>query len=251
MAPFATAIQVYTVRHQLEEDFRGTMQAMSDIGYRAAELIGNYGGMAPEELAAFMQDLGMACCGLHTSVEDLQDPGSEPYAYASALNCPYVTTSLAAWVADAWSEAIENVARAAEVAYSKGFTFAYHHHAQELQKFDGEYALDILFEKTDPAKVQCEHDTYWLKKGGEDPVRYIRQYAGRLPLLHVKDMDPEDGSFTEIGNGSMDVPAILTAARNAGVKWVIYEQDVCKRPPLESARISFENLTSAIDAMES
>ena len=81
-----------------------------------------------------------------------------------------------------------------------------------------------------------------MKKGGECPVRYIRKYADRLPQIHMKDMDREDGSFTELGTGTVDLPGCVEAARDTICEWLIYEQDVCKRPQFESAKISLEYL---------
>ncbi|MHC4714884.1 MAG: sugar phosphate isomerase/epimerase family protein [Planctomycetota bacterium] len=235
-------IQLFTVREQLTEDFRGTLSVLAGMGYRGVELGGNFGDMSPDELAGFLQSLGLTTCGLHSSVEALQDPGSAPYEYAAALGSKHVTTGLLSEVERDWAAAIENVARAAKVAAEKGFTFTYHNHAQEMATVDGGVAIDVLAARTDPDTVQFELDTYWVKKGGYDPVAYIRKYAGRLPQLHLKDMDPSDGSFTELGEGLMDLAAIFAAARDAGVQWMIYEQDRWKRPALESCRMSIENL---------
>ena len=235
-------IQLYTVREALTEDFQGTLKALAEMGYDGVEFAWNYGEMAPDALAAFLDEIGLKCCGLHAPTEAVTDSESEHYAYAAALKSPCVTTSMAGKVAEAWNEAISIAAEAGEVAASKGFTFTYHNHAQEFEKKNGDYALDLLYAQTDPAKVRCELDTYWIQAGNEDPVAYIRNYADRLPQLHVKDMDGEDGSWTEVGYGILDMPAIFAAAIEAGVQWVIYEQDVCKRPALESARMSIETI---------
>ncbi len=235
-------IQLYTVREQLKEDFRGTLRVLAEMGYRGVELGGDSGGMSPEELARFLESLGLEACGLHSSVKALQDPESAPYEYAAAVGSRYVTTGLLAEVERDWAAAIENVARAGEVAREKGFIFTYHNHAEEMATVDGGVAIDVLAARTDRSAVRFELDTYWVKKGGYDPVVYIGKYAGRLPQLHLKDMDPSDGSFTEIGEGLMDLPAIFAAAAEAGVEWMIYEQDRWKRPALESCRMSIENL---------
>jgi sugar phosphate isomerase/epimerase len=81
-----------------------------------------------------------------------------------------------------------------------------------------------------------------VTRGGEDPVNYIRRYAKRLPQLHLKDMDAADGSFTELGNGKIDLAACVCAAKDSICEWVIYEQDVCKRPAFESAVISINHI---------
>ena len=110
---------------------------------------------------------------------------------------------------------------------------------------EGQYALDMLYAATDPKTVKAELDTYWIKKGGADPAPYIRKHKGRVRQIHLKDMDPTDGSFTEVGAGLIDLPAVFQAAQEAGAQWMIYEQDRCKRPPLESAKITIENLRKA------
>jgi sugar phosphate isomerase/epimerase len=123
----------------------------------------------------------------------------------------------------------------------KGMRLSYHNHSFEFVKFDGEYALDMLYANTSPENVLAEIDTYWVQHGGEDPAAYIRKYSGRGPILHVKDMaDDEKKSFAEIGNGILDWHAIREASQQSGVEVYCVEQDVCPGDPLDSARISFQ-----------
>lgn len=242
MKTFPIGIQLYTVRSLLDDDFSGTLQALAEMGYQGVEFAGNYGGLPPKELANLLKTLGLQCCGLHAKLDEIGNPQSNSYQYAKALGSPYITTSLAKAVAKDWGATIQNVNEAAPVATQAGMTFTYHNHAQEFAKINGAYALDLLYEKTDPAHVKAELDTYWIRKGGEDPAAYIRKYAGRIPQVHLKDMDAGDESFAEVGEGILDMKDILAAAEEADSEWIIVEQDTCKRPPLESANISIENL---------
>jgi sugar phosphate isomerase/epimerase len=86
-------------------------------------------------------------------------------------------------------------------------------------------------------------DTYWVKKGGEEPDAYLRKYANRVPLVHLKDMG-EDGDFRPVGEGTIDYPSLFAAAEEAaGTVYYIVEQDVCRTAtPLESVAISIGNL---------
>ena len=59
-------------------------------------------------------------------------------------------------------------------------------------------------------------------------------------------MDPKDGSFTELGQGCIDLASCIAAARDSICEWVIYEQDICKRPPFESAVMSLEHLNKLL-----
>ena len=235
-------IQLYTVRDRLEEDFEGTLRAIKDMGYDGVEFAWMFGGKTPEELAKFVeQDLGLLVCGFHLKTAEATNAKDPAWTYALALKSPYVTVSLAGWVEERWDEAIATVKEAGKIAKKKGLQFTYHHHAQEFADKGGKYALDVLLEATDPEEVKLELDTYWIRKGGEDPVAYLRTKAGRVPQLHVKDM-AKDGSFAEVGEGEIDFPAVIEAADEARVPWLIVEQDKCARPSIESAEISAKNL---------
>jgi sugar phosphate isomerase/epimerase len=245
MKKFPLGIQLFSVRDECKKDFKGTLSALAKLGYHGVEFAGEYGGMTPDQLAAFLKELRLRCCGIHTSLEDLLAAGSISYQYAKALRAPYITTSCAGQVEKDWKGTIEKLKQAGKIAQSAGVAFTYHNHAPEFQMIEGQYALDMLYAATDPKTVKAELDTYWIKKGGADPAPYILKHKGRVPQIHLKDMDPADGSFTEVGAGLIDLPAVFQAAEEAGAQWMIYEQDRCKRPPLESAKITIENLRKA------
>lgn len=245
MAKLPLGIQLYTVREECKKEFKGTVSALAKLGYQGVEFAWNYGGMTPEQVAAFLKELNLRCCGLHAPLDGLLDAQSEWYTYAKAVKSPHVTTSCAGEVAKDWKGTISKLREVGRVARSVGIPFTYHNHAQEFEKIDGQCALDLLYAQAEPETVKAELDTYWIKKGGDDPVSYIRKYKGRVPQVHLKDMDRADGSFTEVGAGVMDLPGIFKAAEDVGAQWMIYEQDICKRPPLESARITIENLRRA------
>jgi sugar phosphate isomerase/epimerase len=245
MSKIPVGIQLYTVRQSLNQDFKGVVKELAAMGYKGVEFAGNYGNLEPVELAAFLKETGLKCCGQHGGIEDITNPGSKLYAYAKALNCPYLTTSCASVVDKDWPGTIELLRKCGAVAKANGCVFTYHNHSQEFTQFDGVYAEDMLFQKTDPAEVFAELDTFWIRKGGPDPVAYIAQYPGRVPQIHLKDMNPLTCVFTEVGNGLMDLKAIFKVGVAVGTKWVIVEQDVCPGPELESARISIQNLKKA------
>ena len=81
--------------------------------------------------------------------------------------------------------------------------FYYHNHAHEFKLFNGVYGFNMLYKETDPEFVKAEIDTYWVKYAGLDSAEYIRTYAGRCPLVHLKDTkDNESRDFAEIGSGT-------------------------------------------------
>jgi len=90
--------------------------------------------------------------------------------------------------------------------------------------------------ETKPESVRYEMDVFWIIHPGQDPVKLLGKYGQRFELMHVKDMKKgtPTGLFTghsdvtndvALGTGIMDWPAILQAARNAGVKWYFIEDE--------------------------
>ena len=57
--------------------------------------------------------------------------------------------------------------------------------------------------------------------------KYMEKYAGKIPLLHMKDYARPDGKLTFVpcGSGLLDIPAVLDAAEKYGVEDIIVEQD--------------------------
>src|SRR5438552_528648 len=96
--------------------------------------------------------------------------------------------------------------------------------------------------------LRAELDTYWLQAAGASPATWLRKLKGRVPLVHLKDMTVVDGraAQTEVGNGNLDWPEILSACREAGAEWLIVEQDETERDPIESLTVSYRNLADLL-----
>ena len=240
------ALQMYTLRDMAAQDMIGTLRKVKEIGYEGIELAG-YGDASPDALYEAVHELGLKVVGAHVGFGALQeDLGGVVAEQARMGNTHLVCPSIPGPRRNAegyreFAQELESIAREASGA---GVTLCYHNHDFELRDvFDGQMGLDILYANSDPKLVQAEIDTFWIQKGGSDPAAYIRQYAGRAPLIHVKDMTKDDRqTFAEVGTGSLDWPAIFEAAEAGGAKAYIVEQDVCPGDPLDSARISLENL---------
>lgn len=247
MSKIPIALQLFTVRDDCAADFKSTVEQVARIGYKGVELAGNTGGMNAKELKAFLDGLGLTVAGSHVSIDAIVNGLDSAIEFAVEVGnkwivCPYLGDE---WRADAagWVKTAKTLEAAGAKCREAGIQMCYHNHSFEFVKYDGQYALDLFYASADPTLLQVELDCYWVKHGGEEPVDYIRKYKGRLPLLHLKDMAPgEDRVFAEVGEGILDFPAILAAAQESGVEWCVVEQDICQRPPLESARISFDNL---------
>jgi sugar phosphate isomerase/epimerase len=239
------ALQLYTVRDDLSRDFAGTIQKIAEIGYRYVELAG-YHNNSVAEVKRFFDANGLTAMAGHTGFDLVKNSTSQVVDEYRALGAKYVVVP---WIGEEWRRNFEDYKRLgatlgelAATLKGEGLTLCYHNHAFEFEKFDGDtYGFDALFAAAGP-DVKVEMDTYWVKKGGEDPAVYLTKYAGRVPLVHLKDMTAE-GDFAPVGTGTIDYPSLFAAAESGGAEYYIVEQDRCTaQTPLESVAISFNNL---------
>ena len=238
------ALQVWTVRDELAKDFKGTVEKVARIGYKGVEVGGDTGGMNAKELRKFMDGLGLAIVSSHTPYDQLAGDLGPTIEFAHECGMRFVACPWAQGKsAGEWLTIAKTLEKAGAKLKEAGLQLCYHNHSHEFTRYKGHYAFDILYANSKPDLLMAEIDTYWVKAGGEEPQDYIRKYAGRVPLIHFKDMTAgANPTFTEVGNGILNWPEICSAADEAGTQWYIVEEDVCQRPPIESARISLENL---------
>jgi len=100
-----------------------------------------------------------------------------------------------------------------------------------------------LFDLVDPDLVHFALDT-GLASGGIDVTEVIRTYRERINHVHFKDFNFKNGTYVDLGEGSVDFPTIMDSLRSVGYdSWIIIEDwysPESPRTPLESARKSKE-----------
>lgn len=246
MTKLPVALQLYTLRDEMTKDFVGTVRKVAELGYEGVEFAG-YGGLSPAELKRLLDECGLRVAGSHTWIDRLNNGLEQEMEYAQAIGLKHLVVPFSPpeWrsTADDCKRFAERLNETGAKTKAAGVTLVYHNHDFEFAMFDGQYILDIFLAHSDPDLVQLELDCYWALKAGVDPEAYMRKHAGRIPLLHVKDMTaPPESTFAEVGEGVIDWNPIFAAAEVAGAQWYIVEQDRCARPPLESVAISRQNL---------
>lgn len=225
-------VQLYTVRDALKADFDGTLQRVAAIGYKEVEFAG-YMEKTPAQVKASLQAAGLKAPATHLSLEELEQQWGPTVEAAHAIGIKYLVVP---WIDAEQRKTLDDYRRVAATfnrlgkqARGEGLRFAYHNHAFEFAKLDGQVPYDMLVAETDPALVEFELDLYWTIEGGGNPLAYFAKYPGRFPLVHVKDRTA-GGTMVDVGAGAINWGAIFAYRKEAGIRHYFVEHDEPKDP---------------------
>lgn len=251
------------------------LKKLAEMGYHCVEI--SQIPMTPENVAGMKQaseEFGIKIAACSASLEPMY-PGApnesltthfdKIVADCKALNCNFLRIGmLPPNLMGNKEKALEFATRADEMAArlaEHGIALYYHNHHVEFEKYDGKYLMDIIKDCT--KHIGFELDVYWIQRGGENPVRYIQQFAGRIKLLHLKDyrikLDAsalESGDrakfreafegavqFAEVGEGNLPMKEIIDTGLACGSEYFLIEQDQqYGRDPFDCLATSRDNL---------
>ena len=204
-------IQMYSFSDGKHEDSRENLRLASQLGYDGVELFPPDFQIPAEEMKALTEELGLAVVSMHVPAKEQI---VELIPYAKALCCNKLGVTMEPMLTDAdvhrWAKEL-NVYGAA--CMEQGCWMIYHNHTQEFAPCEGRRIIDVLMEETDPNSVAFELDAGWCSAAGHDPIALVKQYAGRVKLIHVKEssevigsLPPFDASKLEIVDGNPVLP---------------------------------------------
>src|SRR6185437_385544 len=244
-------VQLYTVRKIIGKNPLATLEAIQKIGYTEVEATaGNL-----DEIWPALEKTQLKAVSIHL---EHSEPGS---ALDSALAghkqkgfeyvvVPYLETARGG--ADGVKRISEMLNKIGEQAKSHGLTLCYHNHAHDFTPMGGSSPITMMMEQTQPSLVMLELDVFWASVAGLNPIDVLKKYSGRVPLVHLKDKAKDLGvqynekvpatAFKSVGSGSIDFPAVLSAAAASGVRHYFVEQDETPGDPIASLRKSYDYL---------
>jgi sugar phosphate isomerase/epimerase len=253
------AAQIYTVRDYLSNSsaFAESMQRLKQIGYPAIELIPS-DKISDKEIATLCRDAGLTVAAAHVPGKTLLE---EPKAIVEKLQT--VGTKLGAYAfpggvdlgsVDQVNRLSDQLQNAAAVLAGSGLVLAYHNHAMEFSRLNGELVYEILHKRA--PSMAFEFDTYWAQVGGVNPERWIQKLGSKLVSLHMKDygVPPKHDAppfMAEVGYGNLDFPALVSEADKVGCQWFVVEQDFTPGNPFESLEKSFRYVKEKLVEAES
>jgi sugar phosphate isomerase/epimerase len=218
-------LQIYSLGRELAADVPGGLKKVAQMGYTVIELAGynkegKINAVTMADFKKYADDAGLKIVSSHinppvreyteSNLEQIKDFWKAAADHHAAIGCKYIiqpgqpstrSTEEVAFVGKVFNEA-------GKIAKAAGLQFGYHNH-------NGEYATvvpggteplptgrggfrrppegakviyDAMLEATDPSLVVFENDVYWTVMGQKDPVAYMKKYADRIRLLHIKDI---------------------------------------------------------------
>lgn len=226
-------IQLYTLRDIIGKDTKDVLKSLAGFGYKQIEGYegpkGLFWGMTNKELKSYLDSLGMSMISSHCNwTQDFERKAAQAGEIGMKyLICPYLGPQKSI---DDFKKAADNFNKAGEICKKNGLRFAYHNHGYSFMNQDGQFPQDVMMAGTDPSLVDFEMDIYWVVTAGADPEAWLKKYPNRWKLCHIKDRgknfkagDPD--ASVDLGTGSINFKKIAKAAKSAGMKYYIVEQE--------------------------
>ena len=239
MPSIPVALQLWSIRDHVKNDFAAAVAEVAKIGYTGVETAG-FGDLDAEGAAAALKAAGLKCAGMHAGIDALRSDLNGCISNAHKLGAKHVICP--SWPHDHFISAAACQGIGKELGIIGGafrahdIQFAYHNHAIELAIVYGRRVFDWMLDAAAPRDLGCQADVYWVQVGGKDPAEFIREQGRRIRTIHLKDQ-------SEIGGGPVDFEAVFTAVDSIGsVEWNVVEVEEYNHDPMESCRLSFEQL---------
>jgi sugar phosphate isomerase/epimerase len=249
-------VELYTVRSIITNNPAQVLKSIHEMGYKEVEAVfASLGAIGPA-----LKDSGLKPVSVHVDTALFMEGGSKlddafgqvkQFGFEYAV-LPYIPPAQRGG-ADTFKKLAETLNKSGEKANAAGLKLCYHNHAFEFEPLAGTTGFEILMHDTHKDLASLELDIFWASVAGHDPVAVLKKYSGRIPLLHLKDkksgqpvqynekVTPD--TFREIGNGSIDIAAVLATAKKSAVRHYFVEQDQTSGSPLDSLRQSYEWLS--------
>jgi inosose dehydratase len=139
---------------------------------------------------------------------------------------------------DDYTRLADALDRVAAIAEEHGLRASYHPHLSTIVETPEQ--LERVMSRS---RIDFCPDTAHLAAAGGDPAELIRRYADRISYVHLKDFTADPFAFLPLGQGELDVAAIVAELADAGYNgWITVELDAYDGAPGDAARASREHL---------
>lgn len=229
----------YTYRNSLQKNMPATLDTIKALGITDMEF-SNLFGKTAAEIRQLLDARGMKCSSFGVSYDDALGKTAVVAQNAKTLGAQYVRV---AWIPHTGAFTLEMAKKTAtdfntigqRLKETYGLEFCYHNHGYEFEKYESGTLFDYIVQNTDARFVSLELDILWAFFPGQDPAALLKKYGRRFKLMHLKDLRKGVvGNFSggtpvendvALGTGQIDIPAVLKAAKKAGIKHYYLEDE--------------------------
>jgi len=219
-------LQVYSLRREMAQDFAGTLEKLSELGFKEIEFAG-YFDYSPSEIRRILDRLGLTSPAAHIQLTAIRTDLEREIESAATIGQKYIVVPSLPddeRTLDHYQRHAELLNRAGEASKAAGIKMGYHNHSFEFEQQEGKTGYETLLSLTEADLVAMELDLYWAVNASQDPVTWFQNHPGRFSMLHVKDMG-SDGSMVDVGRGTIDFAELFTYADSAGFEHYFIEHD--------------------------
>lgn len=219
------AVQLYSLREHIKtgDDLLTILENVKELGFDGVEFAGFF-GLDAKTIKNKLDELGLVAVGAHMGLDDFkEDALAKTLEFAKTIGAKTVGIGGAdTSTEEALENVIEIMGNADKLAEKDGINVYFHNHTQE-------FAAPLFATKPgtifDRLKAAChmQIDTYWSFHAGKDNYSLISENIDRIVHLHIKD--GIDGKPMALNEGNNDLAAVVKAARDNGIEWLILEND--------------------------
>lgn len=238
--PLSVQLIVFSRQIDVGGNIESVLDAVKAAGFDAIECGAGLGADDPRGFSAMMTRKGLRVGSFHGGVStDLEQTFRMADIYGVRDLC---FSNMGGWEstsADSYLRDIETANHMGRACISRGIHLHYHNHAYEFVPTDrGPSGMELILENLDANVVDLCVDVAWVHVAGHDPAAFLRDHAGRVGYVHLKDYTG-DRHWVELGRGVVPLPEVMEVMGGLPrVRWAAYEQDTADRPAAEACATS-------------
>lgn len=219
------AVQLYSLRHHINngEDMLYILEKVKELGFDGVEFAGFF-GLSADVLKKKLDELGLVCVGAHMGLGDMEaDKIDSTLDFMTTLGAKTVGIGGADTSTEtALRHVIEVMGAADKAAEKRGMAVYFHNHTHEFEKPLFATEPGTIFDRL-KAACHMQVDTYWSFHAGMENYKLITENRDRIVHLHIKD---GIGDMPKaLGEGNNDLAAVVKAAKDTGIEWLVLEND--------------------------
>ena len=256
-------LQLYSVRQALTENLPETLRMVKSMGYDYVELAGGRYGLSGQEMRRALSEAGLKCISIHSSPSLFLENRGDVLSYLKDLGAAYSVIPIPSGRLEAyterWDETVSLFREMGHYFAEAGVQLLYHNHDFEFTPMGEELLIHRLLRELQDTMLP-EPDLCWISYGGVAPAAFLKRYAGRVPVVHLKDYNlsklpakpihqllslgyekPEKKSlagfsYAPVGYGVEEWETAIAACRDAGAEYLVVEQDSSPDPLTDVAK---------------